>query len=117
MSIDRETGFWVAQALVLSPPGLGHVRVSQPYEELSSSLEPGKSSEAIAWEFVVTKDGATSVDSIGADTAKGADRMATDWSWTSSGAQKAGDSRCGGSGSGGAGAGGPLVEFVSVCHS
>ncbi|HKC77031.1 MAG TPA: hypothetical protein VKB70_01465 [Gaiellaceae bacterium] len=115
MTIRRERGFWLAQALVLSPPGL-RVRVQDPYEKLPS-LEPGRNSEAIVWEFVVTKYGATSVDSAETDASQTADRMANFWQWNGSSWLKGGDGRCGGWGSSGGGPEGPAVDFVSVCHS
>jgi hypothetical protein len=114
VSLQPEGQFVVAQALIVSPPELGEVHVDQPYEELSVHHAP--SYEAVAWEFVVTRDGATSVAATEGDATKAADHMAPDWSWTSSGAQgHPGSSRCGGWGSSGGGWAGPTVEFVSVC--
>jgi hypothetical protein len=115
VTIHREGGFWVAQALVLSPPGL-RVRVQDPYEKLPS-LTPGRNSEAIAWEFVVTKYGATSVASAEGDASKTADRMANFWQWSGSSWVRGGDGRCGGWGSSGGSFAGPAIDFVSVCHS
>jgi len=114
VSLQDEGQFVVAQALITSPPDVGDVHVGQPYEELSVHHAP--TYEVVAWEFVVTRDGATSVAATEADATKGADHMAPDWSWTSSGAQgHPGGSRCGGWGSSGGGWAGPSVEFVSVC--
>jgi len=114
VSLQPEGRFVVAQALIVSPPDLGEVRVDQPYEQLS--VHHAASYEAVAWEFVVTRDGATSVAATEGDATKAADHMAPDWSWTSSGAQgHPGGSRCGGRGSSGGGWAGPTVEFVSVC--
>lgn len=114
VSLQREGTFLVAQALVTSPPGLGHVDVGQPYEHVTVRHAP--TYEAFAWEFVVTKDGATSVAAGETNASKPADHMAPDWSWTSSGAQDhPGSSRCGGSGVSWGGWAGPTVEFVSVC--
>ena len=114
VSIQRDGQFLVAQALVVSPRGLVHVHVQTPYEQLSP--HPGAPFEAIAWEFVVTKRGATPVAAAEEDATKPANRMAPDWSWTSSGVQKlgSGSSRCGGSGVSWGGSG-PTVEFISVC--
>jgi hypothetical protein len=73
--------------------------------------------EAVAWEFVVTRDGATSVNSTSAESAKPAGgKFAPDWQWTTTGYQpRSGGSRCGHTGGGGGGYAGPLVEFVSNC--
>ena len=74
--------------------------------------------EAVAWQFVVTKDGATPVAAAEQDATKPADRMAPDWSWTRSGVRDlgSGSSRCGGSGGSWGGAD-PTVEFISACPS
>ncbi|HZT86176.1 MAG TPA: hypothetical protein VE984_12290 [Gaiellaceae bacterium] len=113
VSLQPEGNFVVAQALIASPAGLGDVHLDQPYEQLSVKHAP--TFETVAWEFVVTKDGATSVAAAEADATKPADRMAPDWTWTSTGGgQRPGSSRCGGSG-GSWGWAGPTVEFVSVC--
>lgn len=113
VSLQQEDQFEVAQVLITSPPGLDGVHLAQPYEELAVHHAP--TYEAVAWEFVVTKNGATSVAAAEADATKPADRMASDWDWTSSGWQGPGSSRCGGSGGSWGGWGGPTVEFVSVC--
>jgi len=116
VSIQNEGQFLVAQTLIASPPdlALGDLHVNQPYEQLS--LRHPSPYEAVAWEFVVTKDGATPVAAAEADATKPADHMAPDWTWTSSGVQRlgSGSSRCGGSG-GSWGGTGPTVEFISVC--
>jgi len=114
VSLERRRGFVIAQVLAVTPPSLRGVHVQQPYEKLAW-LKPGRSAEEIAWEFVVTRDGAISVDSAEVDATRPANRMAPDWSWTGSDWQGPGGSRCGGFGGGGGGAAGPLVEFVSVC--
>ena len=116
VSIQNEGQFLVAQTLIASPPdlALGDLHVNQPYEQLS--LRHPSPYEAVAWEFVVTKDGATPVAAAEADATKPADRMAPDWSFTTSGVQRlgSGSSRCGGSG-GSWGGTTPTVEFISVC--
>jgi hypothetical protein len=116
VSIQHEGQFLVAQALIVSPRGLGYAHVSQPYEDIS--VHHASPYEAVAWQFVVTKNGATPVAAAEADATKPANRMAPDWSWTSSGVQQlgSGSSRCGGSG-GSWGGTNPTVEFISVCPS
>lgn len=116
VSIRREAGFLVAQALIVDPPGLQQVQVSEPYERLSLPERPS-SLEAIAWQFVVTRNGATPVAAATADRSEGADRMAPMWTWSSSGWERAGDSHCGGAlTTGGLPGSYPTVEFISVCH-
>lgn len=112
--LRREGRFWRARALVLSPPDLRYEPMTQPVAQPLASRE---NAEEIVWEFVVTKNGAVSVDGSERDASKSADRMATDWSWTGSAWEKTGDARCGGFGSAGGGADGPVIEFVSVCGS
>jgi hypothetical protein len=115
VSIQNEGQFLVAQTLIASPPdlALADLHVNQ-YEQLS--LRHPSPYEAVAWEFVVTKDGAIPIAAAEADATKPADHMAPDWTWTSSGVQRlgSGSSRCGGSG-GGWGGTDPTVEFISVC--
>ena len=116
VSLQQEGKFLTAQVLIVSPPGQSDVHITQPYENLSP--HPAPPFEAIAWEFVVTKNGATPVAATAEDATKSANRMAPDWSWTSSGVQRlgSGSDRCGGSGESWGGAS-PNVEFISVCPS
>jgi hypothetical protein len=117
VSVDREHGFQVAQVLVVTRPALRGVHLKKTYEQFTWP-QPGRNGEAIGWEFVVTSEGATSVDSTSVESTKPGKRMAPDWQWTTSGWQDhPGGSRCGGTGGGGGGYIGPLVEFVSVCPS
>jgi len=111
VSTKSEGRFLVAQALIVSPSGVRDVHVSEPYEGLS--LHHASPYEASAWEFVVTKDGAISVDSAEEDATKPDKRMAPYWSLTGSHWKQSGDSRCGGSGGGWGGP--PMVMFISVC--
>jgi hypothetical protein len=105
----HERGFWVAQALVVTPPGREGVRVSPPYERLSPS-NLTRPYEAIAWEFVVTRDGATTVDGSERDATRPSARMAPSWTWTGSHWEGPGGAGCGG-----VGMSGLTVEFISVC--
>ena len=118
VSIKNEGQFLVAQTLIASPPDLGpsDLHIDQTYEQLT--VDHPSPFEAVAWEFVVTRDGATPVAAAEADSTKPANRMAHDWSWTSSGVQQlgSGSSRCGGSG-GSWGGTNPTVEFISACPS
>lgn len=116
VSLQDKGDFRVAQAVIVSPPDLGSVNTGQPYEQLT--VHHASPYEAVAWQFVVTNDGATPVAAAEADATKPANRMAPDWSWTSSGVQHLGSgrSRCGGSGESFGGFG-PTVEFVSACAS
>lgn len=116
ISLHREPGFFRAQVLVLSPPGLRGVRVQRPYEHLSY-LKPGQNATAVGWLFVVTRRGAISVDSTSVDSTSNARGGAPTWQWTTSGFQpQSGGSKCGGYGGGGGGYEGPLIEFVSACR-
>jgi hypothetical protein len=116
VTLQREGRFDVAQVLIASPSGMGYVHVRQPYEELS--VHHASPYEAVAWQFVVTKDGAIPVAAAEADATRPADRMAPDVAWSSSGVKRlgSGSSRCGGSG-GSWGGTAPTVEFISVCPS
>jgi hypothetical protein len=117
VSLHREHGFWVAQVLVVTRPAPRGAHLIGTYERFTWP-HPGRNAEAIGWEFVVTRAGATSVDSTSVESTKRGKRMAPDWQWTTSGWQDhPGGSRCGGTGGGGGGYIGPLVEFVSVCPS
>jgi hypothetical protein len=72
--------------------------------------------EAIVWQFVVTKDGATSVAGATRDATKpGGSRMAPSWSLTGPSAWRGrpSTSRCGYQGFYGL----PSVDFISVCPS
>jgi hypothetical protein len=114
VSIRGEGRFLLAQALIVSPPGRDYVHVGQPYETLA--VHHRSPYEAIAWEFVVTKDAAIPVISEEADATRFAARMAPFFNLTGSEWKESGDSRCGGTGGGGGGAS-PMVMFISVCPS
>lgn len=115
VSLRRERGFLVAQLLAVTTPGPRGARLHPTYEEFEFP-RPGGNATVIGWQFVVTRDGATSVGSSSMESTRPANRMAPDWQWTTSGWKgRPGGSRCGGTGGGGGGYEGPFVEFVSVC--
>lgn len=115
ISLQRESGFVRAQVLVVSPPSI-RAHLQHPYE-LLNWLGSGRNATAVGWLFVVTKDGAISVDATSVESTRNARRSAPGWQWTTSGFQpQSGGTRCGGSGGGGGGYIGPYVEFVSKCR-
>jgi hypothetical protein len=66
VSLSWDGNFLVAQTLVLIPPGLTGVQIYQPYETLWPitqflPLTASPPYEAIAWEFVVTRDQANPI--------------------------------------------------------
>jgi hypothetical protein len=98
VSIEPEGTFSVAQVLVLIPPGLTGVTVLQPYELFAPPYVPfgppppfAPPYEAIAWEFVVTADGALPVAAATTEASCGA----TAFAWGTY----------------------PSVEFISACSS
>jgi hypothetical protein len=115
ISLRREGDFSVAQVLVLTPPDLRGVSVDPTYEALTGTNVANRNTQAIAWQFVVTRDGATSVDSADSWTTRHGGGMAPAGRWSSARWQRAGDVRCGGGGGGSSGANGPGFAFVSVC--
>ena len=116
LMLQREGPFWIARTLIRVPASLRGVTVSQPYEQIS--MPRGRhTAEAIAWEFVVTADGALPVASDTVDTTKSSNAMAPDWGWTGNRWQGPGGSRCGGELSTGGGSPNVTIEFVSVCPS
>ena len=115
VSLRREGRFYVAQVLILTPPDLQGVHVEQPYEALPGTNFRNENTQAIAWQFVVTREGATSVDSAEWETTRSGGAMAPGWFWGSSGPLTSDDNRCGASGGGSGNANGPEVDFVSAC--
>jgi hypothetical protein len=115
ISLRRQGDFYVAQVLVLTPPDLRGVNVDPTYEALTGTAAGNRNTQAIAWQFVVTRKGATSVESDDHETTSSGSHMAPDGTWTSAGWQRRGDFRCGGGRGGGSGADGPEFSFVSVC--
>jgi hypothetical protein len=115
VTIRRETGFDVAQ-VVITTPRAQRAHVHWRYETVSLANGRGNS-EAIAWQFVVTKNGATSVAAASVETTRQAKKMAPEWEWTSAGhGSRPGGSRCGGTGESSGGSTGPSVQFVSICR-
>jgi hypothetical protein len=119
LSISPDRAFWVAQVLVLVPPGLQGVQVFQPYELLwpLGSLVGLSSSppyEAIAWEFVVTRDKATPVAASSLAATNSSGQTAPFFDWHRSGWRQDGTGSCGGTGFAFGGRG-PSVEFISAC--
>jgi hypothetical protein len=112
VTVHSEGAFLVAQELVLIPPDLQGARISQPYEVLSLPKLPPPY-EAIAWQFVVTKDGATTVAGMTRDATKTGNRMAPGWDWSGSHWNGPDSSRCGYEGL----SGGPSIDFIDVCPS
>lgn len=115
ITLRRKDGFIRAQVLIVSPSDLRPVHVGSPYETLPF-LGAGHNATAIAWLFVVTRNGAISVDSTTVESAKKARGGDKGWQWTTSGYRgPAGGTKCGHTGGGGGGPEGPYVEFVSAC--
>jgi len=119
LSISPDRAFWVAQVLVLVPPDLPGVQIFQPYELLwpLGSLVGLTSSppyEAIAWEFVVTRDKATPVAASSLAATNSSSQTAPFFDWHRSGWRQDGTGSCGGTGFAFGGRG-PSVEFISAC--
>ena len=115
ISLRRELGFYLAQVLVLTPPNLRGVPVDPTYEALTTPNVRNRNTQVIAWQFVVTRQGATSVYSAENETGRSGGGRAPDWTWSSSGPRRSGDSQCGFSGGGFGGLDGPDVYFLSGC--
>jgi hypothetical protein len=123
LSVDSEGTFSVAQVLILIPPGLSGVTVQQPYELFGPPFTPFSPPtvpppyEAIAWEFVVTREGALSV---AAATAAGTNVSSSgaiepSFAWNGTTWEPAGTGTCGGQGFSWGPS--PLIEFISACPS
>jgi hypothetical protein len=120
VSISREGTFLVAQVLVLSPPGLAGVQIFQPYETLWSQFPLGLISsppyEAIAWEFVVTKDKAIPVAAATLAASNSSSQLVPFFTWNGSGWRAEGTAPCGGTGFAWGGRG-PDLDFISACSA
>jgi hypothetical protein len=108
--LHSEGRFVVAQVLVLSPPKLRGVHVRQPYDTLSFGKQR-RPYEEIAWQLVVTSDGAVTVAGFTHDATRAAKRMAPGWIWTGSRWSGPGSGRCGYEGF----TGGPAIDWISAC--
>ncbi len=115
ITLRREGEFYDAQLLILTPPDLRGVRVERPYEAITATPVENRNTEAIAWEFVVTRSGATSVYSAQQDTTRPGGGLWRSWAWSGSEWQNSDRSLCGGSDGGFGGVNGPDVVFVSFC--
>jgi hypothetical protein len=119
VTLSREGRFLDAQVLVLTPPGLAGVQIYQPYETLWPithilPLASGPPYEAIAWEFVVTREQAIPVAASSIAASNDSDQNAPFFSWTAAGWKQDGEAPCGGTGFAWGGSG-PGIEFISVC--
>lgn len=121
ISLSSEGTFLLAQVLVLTPQGLPGVQIFQPYETLwpNGRLEGLASNppyEAIAWQFVVTRDKAIPVAAATLAATNSSSQTAPFFAWTGSGWQENGSASCGGTGFAWGGRG-PEIEFISACPS
>ena len=122
ISLTSEGGFLDAQVLVLVPVGLPGVQIFQPYELLwpngsplsAVSLTAAPPYEAIAWEFVVTRDKATPVAASTLTASSATGRSAPSFAWNGKGWEAQGAESCGGNGFAWGGTG-PDLEFISAC--
>jgi hypothetical protein len=119
LSISPEGTFWVAQVLVLVPSGLTGVQIFQPYETLwpnghAVPLTASPPYEAIAWEFVVTRDKASPVAAATLTSSNSSDQTVPFFSWNGTSWQQDGTGTCGGTSFAWGGAS-PDIEFISVC--
>jgi len=123
ISISSEGTFLVAQVLVLIPPDLSGVQIYQPYETLwpidkpvPAPLASTPPYEAIAWEFVVTRDGAIPVAASTISATSSSGKTVPFFDWNGKGWQQDGTSTCGGESFAGGGTG-PEIEFIAACSS
>jgi hypothetical protein len=122
LSISREGTFLVAQVLVLSPPGLAGVQIFQPYETLWPNgrfpleLTSSPPYEAIAWEFVVTRDKAIPVAAATMAASNSSSQLVPFFTWNGSGWRAEGTGPCGGTGFAWGGRG-PDLDFISACSA
>lgn len=112
VSLQTKKGFDLAQVLVAS--SLRPVPVDPLYEQITGPPS-GPNQIAVAWQFVVTKNGATPVAAAHFERSTGRGH-APDWTWSPSGpgTHSSGDNICGSAGGGGGLS--PIVEFVSACR-
>jgi hypothetical protein len=121
ISITSQGSFSVAQVLVVTPPGPSGVQIYQPYETLwpngrTLPIASNPPYEAIAWEFVVTEDGATPVAASTQAASKDSTQMASFWGWNGTGFEQDATGTCGGTAYARGGTG-PDIEFISACPS
>lgn len=121
VSITSQGAFSVAQVLVTTPHGLTGVQIYQPYETLwpnghTVPIASNAPYEAIAWEFVVTRDGAIPVAASTEAASEHSTQTASFWGWNGTGFEQDGSGTCGGTGYSWGGTG-PDIEFISACPS
>lgn len=122
VSLEPEGTFWVAQELVLIPVSLPGVTVQQPYELFAppySPLSPLPSTpppyEAIAWQFVLTREATLPVAAATVDATNGPPtQMEPSWYWDGTTWKSAGTGSCGSHGWSW-GATSPTIDFISAC--
>lgn len=121
VSLTPDGPFLIGQVLVLTPPGLTGVQIYQPYETLWPLPGPGAPApaappyEAVAWEFVVTRQKAIPVAASSvAVTKESSSGTIPSFDWSGTGWQSGGSGSCGGAGFAWGGTG-PEVEFISAC--
>jgi hypothetical protein len=118
ISISSAGRFLVAQVLVLTPPGLQGVQIYQPYVTLWQVGGPFSQPtspffQAIAWEFVVTRERAIPVAASSMSQSTRSTKSQPIWDWSGTGFGPEGSLNCGGGvitvGTG------PELDFVSAC--
>jgi hypothetical protein len=119
VSLSREGTLLVAQVLVLIPVGLPGVQIFQPYETLwpiqhALPLAASPPYEAVAWEFVVTRDQALPVASATISATDDSSHTLPSFEWNGTGWRSGGTRSCGGT-LFTAGGPGPYIEFISAC--
>jgi len=119
VSLSSEGRFWVAQVLVLVPPSLTGVQIFQPYElfwggHYPTGLTADPPYEAIAWEFVVTRDKAVPVAASTVTATNSSKQSAPSFEWHPTGFRQDGSGPCGFTGFSFGGVG-PWLEFIGGC--
>lgn len=121
VSISSDGPFLIAQVLVLTPPSLTGVQIFQPYELLWPNGSPTAPQaavppyEAIAWEFVVTRQKAIPVAASSVFGTKDSSSATLPlFTWSDTDWQLSGTGSCGGEGYSWGGAG-PDIEFITAC--
>lgn len=105
---------------MLVPAGLAGVQIFQPYELLwpndrpLSTVTASPPYEAIAWEFVVTRDRAIPVAASTLTASSATGKSAPSFAWSKTGWKPQGADSCGSTGFAYGGTG-PELVFISAC--
>jgi hypothetical protein len=109
-TVRQEVGFAIVRLVFVTPPSVGPVSVSTPYNVITAPAR-ARPMEVSVWELEVDASGAHLIGGDEEDSSWPSGGQIQSWGWTGSSWEGPSGGECGGEGV----VGGPYLVFISAC--